>query len=96
MSPQTSHHPADVASWITLRWTRGTRYYRAHWEQDLWQGWSLTRVHGRIGPQLSPARASSSPLPGSGADGARRRHETPAPARLRIDELIHHTTTIGD
>ncbi len=27
----------DTASWITLRWTRGTRYYRVHLEQDLWQ-----------------------------------------------------------
>lgn len=61
MSPQTSHRTVDVASWITLRWTRGTRYYRAHWEQDLWQGGSLTHVHGRIGTRLGRARASPSP-----------------------------------
>jgi hypothetical protein len=61
MSPQSSHHTVDIASWITLRWTRGTRYYHAHWEQDLWQGWSLTLVLGRIGPRLGRARASSSP-----------------------------------
>ncbi len=24
----------DIASWITLRWVRGTRYYRVHLEQD--------------------------------------------------------------
>jgi hypothetical protein len=60
MSPQPSHHTADIASWITLRWTRGTRYYRAHLEQDLWHGWSLTLVHGRIGTRLGRARASSS------------------------------------
>jgi predicted DNA-binding WGR domain protein len=60
MSPQPSHHTVDMASWITLRWTRGTRYYRSHLEQDLWHGWSLTLVHGRIGTRLGRARASSS------------------------------------
>jgi hypothetical protein len=29
----------DTASWITLRWTRGSRYFRVHLEQDLWAGW---------------------------------------------------------
>jgi predicted DNA-binding WGR domain protein len=61
MSPQSSHHTIDIASWTTLRWTRGTRYYRAHLEQDLWHGWSLTLVHGRIGTRLGRARASSLP-----------------------------------
>ena len=51
---------ADIASWITLRWTRGTRYYRAHVKQDLWHGWSLTLVHSRIGTRLGRVRASSS------------------------------------
>jgi predicted DNA-binding WGR domain protein len=60
MSPQSSHHTVDIASWVTLRWTRGTRYRRAHLEQDLWLGWSLTLVHGRIGTRLGRARASSS------------------------------------
>jgi predicted DNA-binding WGR domain protein len=60
MSPQSSHHTVDIPSWITLRWTRGTRYYRAHLEQDLWHGWLLTLVHGRIGTRLGRARASSS------------------------------------
>ena len=82
MSPQPSHHTADVASWITLRWTRGTRYHRAHLEQDLWHGWSLTLVHGRIGTRLGPRSSIVIALPGDGVDGARRRHETPAPARL--------------
>lgn len=63
MSPQSSHHTVDIASWITLRWTRGTRYYHAHSEQELWHGWSLTLVHGRIGTRLGRARASSSPSP---------------------------------
>lgn len=25
----------DTANWITLRWTRGTRYFRVHLEQDM-------------------------------------------------------------
>jgi hypothetical protein len=82
MSAQTSHHTVNVASWITLRWTRGTRYYRAHLEQDLWHGWSLTLVHGRISTQWGPRSSVVIAHPGSGVDGARRRLETPAPARL--------------
>lgn len=51
----------DTASWITLRWTRGTRYYRVHLEQDLWSGWLLTQVNGRIDSRLGRARAYPSP-----------------------------------
>jgi hypothetical protein len=47
----------DVASWITLRWVRGTRYYRVHLEQDLWRNWLLTKVNGRIGSRLGRARS---------------------------------------
>jgi hypothetical protein len=47
----------DLSSWITLRWVRGTRYYRVHLEQDLWSGWLLTKVHGRRGTALGRARA---------------------------------------
>jgi hypothetical protein len=47
----------DVSSWITLRWTRGTRYYRVHLEQDLWSGWLLTQVNGRSGTRLGRARS---------------------------------------
>lgn len=61
MSAQASHRTADIAIWITLRWTRGTRHYRAHLEQDLWHGWLLTLAHGRIGTRLGCARTSSSP-----------------------------------
>jgi hypothetical protein len=32
---QRSRTAIDTTSWITLRWTRGTRYYRLHLEQDL-------------------------------------------------------------
>jgi hypothetical protein len=37
---RTPDAPFDTACWITLRWTRGTRFYRAHLEQDLWAGGS--------------------------------------------------------
>ena len=44
----------DVSSWITLRWVRGTRYYRVHLEQDLWSNWLLTQVNGRVGSLFGP------------------------------------------
>ncbi len=50
----------DIASWITLRWVRGTRYYRVHLEQDLWSSWILTKVNGRIGTRLGRARSYAS------------------------------------
>ena len=50
----------DTASWITLRWTRGRRYFRVHLEQDLWSGWLLTQVNGRIGSRLGRARSLQS------------------------------------
>lgn len=52
---------SPIASWITLRWTLGARYFRAHLQQDLWQSWSRTLVRGRIGTRLGRVRASSSP-----------------------------------
>jgi WGR domain len=51
----------DVSSWITLRWVRGTRYYRVHLEQDLWRNWLLTQVNGRIGTRLGRARSKPTP-----------------------------------
>lgn len=51
----------ETASWITLRWVRGTRYYRVHLEQDLWRGWLVTQVNGRIGTRLGKARSVPSP-----------------------------------
>jgi hypothetical protein len=51
----------DVSSWITLRWVRGTRYYRVHLEQDLWRNWLLTQVNGRIGTRLGRARSKPAP-----------------------------------
>jgi hypothetical protein len=46
----------DTSSWITLRWTRCTRYYRVHLEQDLFSSWVLTSVNGRSGTPLGCAR----------------------------------------
>ena len=57
---QAVEQAIDTASWITLRWTRGTRYFRVHLEQDLWSGWLLTKVNGRIGTRLGRARAEHS------------------------------------
>jgi len=51
----------DTASWITLRWVRGTRYYRVHLEQDLWRNWLLTQVNGRRGTRLGRARSKPAP-----------------------------------
>jgi hypothetical protein len=48
----------DTASWITLRWTRGTRYFRVHLEQNLWHQWLLTQVNGRSGSRLGRHRAT--------------------------------------
>jgi hypothetical protein len=47
----------DTASWITLRWIRGTRYYRVHLEQNLWTGWLLTQVNGLSGTRLGRSRS---------------------------------------
>lgn len=51
----------DMACWITLRWIRGTRYYRVYLEQDLWRNWLLTQVNGRIGTRLGRARSQPAP-----------------------------------
>jgi hypothetical protein len=51
----------DTTSWMTLRWVRGTRYYRVHLEQDLWNGWLLTRVNGRRDSSLGRIRSVPSP-----------------------------------
>jgi len=56
-SPAPRKTCIEASSWITLRWVRGTRYYRVHLEQDLWSGWLLTQVNGRTGTPLGRARA---------------------------------------
>lgn len=45
----------DVATWLALRFTRESRYYALHLEQDLWGEWILTRVNGRRGTRLGRA-----------------------------------------
>jgi hypothetical protein len=62
-APSPTSHPqaVDTASWITLRWIRGTRYYRVHLEQDLWNAWALMQVDGRIDTRLGCARALPAP-----------------------------------
>jgi hypothetical protein len=66
----------DTRSWITLRWTRGTRYFRVHLEQDLWREWVLTQVNGRIDSRLGRARIFPAPTIEAGllrlADAAKR------------------------
>jgi len=56
MSNATQDTGFDTSSWITLRGTRGTRYYRVHLEQDLWASWVITSVNGRSGTPLGCAR----------------------------------------
>ena len=56
MNNATQYPGFDTSSWISLRWTRGTRYYRVHLEQDLWSSWVVTSVNGRSGTPLGRAR----------------------------------------
>jgi len=51
----------DTAGWITLRWARGTRYFRAHLEQDLWHTWIVTHVNGRINSPMGRTRSHPAP-----------------------------------
>jgi hypothetical protein len=58
MNPQPLNATVfDTRTWMTLRWTRGTRYVRAHLEQDLWRTWVVTQVHGRVNSALGCARS---------------------------------------
>jgi hypothetical protein len=61
MNNATQDAGFDISSWMTLRWTRGTRYYRVHLEQDLWSSWLLTQVHGRRGAALGRVRSKPAP-----------------------------------
>ena len=49
-------HRLDTGLWMTLRFARGSRYYRLHLEQDLWRAWTITHVHGRTGTALGRHR----------------------------------------
>lgn len=55
MSPPGAHDGVDTDQWLTIRFTRGSRYYRVHLEQDLWGAWCITSVNGRIGTPLGRA-----------------------------------------
>jgi hypothetical protein len=62
MRPAERVSPSLLSTqWLTLRWTRGTRYYRAHLEQDLWLEWVITRVNGRRGTSFGRARTHLQP-----------------------------------
>jgi hypothetical protein len=61
MNDATQDAGFDTSTWITLRWARGTRYYRVHLEQDLWCAWVLTSVNGRSGTPLGRARRQPAP-----------------------------------
>jgi hypothetical protein len=50
---------ANVATWLSLRFERGTRYYQLHLERNIWGGWILTRVSGRRNTRLSRALLTS-------------------------------------
>ncbi len=83
--PRPPQSPSDTSSWMTLRWVRGTRYYRVHLEQDLWNEWLVTQVYGRIGSRLGRACALPAVYRVS-ALATRRDRQTPPTTRLRIDE----------
>lgn len=68
----------DTASWITLRWTRRTRYFRVHLERHLWRQWLLTQVDGRSG---SPLRKL--PNNACGVDRGRALFQRPFVAKRR-------------
>jgi hypothetical protein len=49
----------ETSKWMTMRFERGTRYYRLHLEQDLWGVWCLTRVNGRSDSRLGRSATGS-------------------------------------
>jgi predicted DNA-binding WGR domain protein len=46
-----------VARWHHLRWHKGTRFYEAILQQDLWGEWVLTRRWGRRGAKTGKSMA---------------------------------------
>jgi predicted DNA-binding WGR domain protein len=61
------------------RWEKGTRYYEALIEQDLFGDWVLTLVWGRRGSSLGRVQHRSHPS----ASAARKAVETVARRRAR-------------
>ena len=43
-------------SWFYCRWERGSRYYEARIQQDLWGEWLLVQAWGRQGTALGQQR----------------------------------------
>jgi hypothetical protein len=82
MSPTTR---IATSSWVTLRFVRGSRYYRLHLEQDLWGAWCLTRVNGgrrgRAGQWLTT-------WPGSYDQGLARMADAAAQRRKSEYQLV--------
>jgi hypothetical protein len=39
----------NLSQWLKTRWTKGTRYYEAHLQQDLWGNWIINKTWGGIG-----------------------------------------------
>jgi hypothetical protein len=87
MNNATQDAGFDTSSWTTLRWTRGTRYYRVHLEQDLWSSWVITSVNGRSGTRLGRARCKPAFTIEAAPIGPRPHCSTPAATWLRIDAL---------
>jgi hypothetical protein len=81
-SPRPSQSPSDTSSWMTLRWVRGTRDYRVHLEQDLWNEWLVTQVYGRIGSRLGSRPRAARRIDRVSAPATCRDREAPATAWL--------------
>lgn len=84
--------PVNIATWLMLRFERGSRYYRLHLEQALWGSWLVTRVIGqRSSPlgqiQVSPAKSIEERLATLAAAAKRRRLRNYA---LVSEHLIHN------
>jgi len=81
----TSAVPVATSLWITLRFERGTHYFRLHLEQDLWGAWCLTRVKGRRGAR--PGRWLTT-WPGSYDQGLARMADAARHRRTRDYRLV--------
>jgi len=82
MSPQSSHQTVDIASWDYAALDSGHSLLPRAFGTGL-VAWLVADAGPRshwhaVGPRSSIIIA----LPGERVDGARRHHETPAPARL--------------
>jgi hypothetical protein len=88
-SPRLPQRHSDTSNWMTLRWVRGTRYYRVHLEQDLWNEWLVTQVYGRIGSRLGHAHA----LPAASIEGEGRGYRIMGANESRLKSCRSKTFT---